>query len=187
MCVHVRERMAMSHKCAFYAHKSGRFLLFTKLLFLVHSLKSARIVRFSEKVLNSTKTIHSLNGQWHIYYTKNVKLAPMISLAGELHFWWRIFVCFCFLFLTVLPLFGNDPLYHANDRFVAADQDIRAGELLLTEMPAVCGPYWDTKINCLNCYAPCATMCKWAKIRMKELHVFFCGIDTFSPKCHFKS
>lgn len=46
------------------------------------------------------------------------------------------------------------------NRFVIATQDIKAGELLLSEMPLVCGPYWDTKINCLNCYAPSDTMCK---------------------------
>ncbi|XP_031622416.1 SET domain-containing protein SmydA-8-like isoform X2 [Contarinia nasturtii] len=49
-------------------------------------------------------------------------------------------------------------------RFVIAAQDIKAGELLLSELPIVCGPYWDTKINCLNCYAPSDTMCKKCKV-----------------------
>lgn len=42
-----------------------------------------------------------------------------------------------------------------------AAQDIKAGELLLSEQPVLCGPYWDCAFNCLNCYAPSDTTCKW--------------------------
>ncbi|XP_055320157.1 SET domain-containing protein SmydA-8-like [Sitodiplosis mosellana] len=49
-------------------------------------------------------------------------------------------------------------------RFVLAAEDIKAGELLLSESPLVCGPYWDCPMNCLNCYAPSDTTCKKCKV-----------------------
>lgn len=45
-------------------------------------------------------------------------------------------------------------------RYVRASRDIRAGELLLCEQPAVVGPYWDSTLCCLNCYSESTTMCK---------------------------
>lgn len=45
-------------------------------------------------------------------------------------------------------------------RYVAAAENIKAGELLLTELPAVVGPYWDSQISCVNCYKPSDTMCR---------------------------
>lgn len=49
-------------------------------------------------------------------------------------------------------------------RYVAAARDLRAGELLLLEQPAIVGPYWDSKICCLCCYADSAKICMKCKI-----------------------
>lgn len=99
-------------------------------------------------------------GKWKVSYTENVHLTQMTSLAGD---FWVISLyssisiilqieCIC----IVCQMYENSK----KNRFVIATQDIRAGELLLSEAPVVCGPYWDTKISCLNCYAPPGPMCK---------------------------
>lgn len=46
------------------------------------------------------------------------------------------------------------------NRYVVAAENIKAGELLLAELPAVVGPYWDSQISCVNCYKPSDTMCR---------------------------
>lgn len=45
-------------------------------------------------------------------------------------------------------------------RYVTASVNIKAGELLLVEMPTIVGPYWDSPISCVNCYRPSDTMCR---------------------------
>lgn len=95
----------------------------------------------------------------------------MTSLAGD---FWVISLyssisiilqieCIC----IVCQMYENSK----KNRFVIATQDIRAGELLLSESPVVCGPYWDTKISCLNCYAPPGPMCKWTNMLIQQYNV----------------
>lgn len=46
-------------------------------------------------------------------------------------------------------------------RFVIASRDLKPGELLVCEQPAVVGPYWDSPVCCLSCFAESSRMCKW--------------------------
>lgn len=46
------------------------------------------------------------------------------------------------------------------NRHVVAVENIKAGELILAELPAVVGPYWESQISCVNCYKPSDTMCR---------------------------
>lgn len=45
-------------------------------------------------------------------------------------------------------------------RYVIASRDLKAGELLLCEQPAVLGPYWDSPVCCLSCYAKSTRICR---------------------------
>lgn len=49
-------------------------------------------------------------------------------------------------------------------RYVVAARDLRAGELLLLEQPAIVGPYWDSKLCCLSCYCESAVICIQCKV-----------------------
>lgn len=46
------------------------------------------------------------------------------------------------------------------NRYVVATENIKAGELILAELPAVVGPYWESQVSCVNCYKPSDTMCR---------------------------
>lgn len=50
--------------------------------------------------------------QWNIYYTENVELTPMISLAGEKVFGMIHFFMARLKMDQIPSLFGNDSLYH---------------------------------------------------------------------------
>lgn len=83
-----------------------------------------------------------------------LKLVPFYTISASIE---MIIVFNKFHFFR----FGIQKQNNKNNRFVVAARDINAGELLLSEMPVVCGPYWDIKASCcLNCYAPSDTMCK---------------------------
>ena len=43
---------------------------------------------------------------------------------------------------------------------MVASKDIKPGELLLLEKPAVVGPYWDADISCLSCFRSSNTICR---------------------------
>lgn len=48
-------------------------------------------------------------------------------------------------------------------RFIVAKEEIKAGEVLLSEQPIVIGPYWDSKICCINCYGEVQLICRWVE------------------------
>lgn len=106
--------------------------------------------------------------KWPIVCITSVKLAPIQSSAGIV-----IYMLLVFSERIIPDSESSKPqertIHFPTNRFAVAAEDIKAGELLLSEYPIVCGPYWDTRVNCLNCYQLSDTTCKWGSINVPNI------------------